>query len=267
MKPWLGLTLMLCATPASAQVFDCVVDPSAQIRLGSPVAGVLAEVRVERGDVVAAGDEIARLESGIDEATVELDRLQAESTEELNASQTRLDLANTRLARTRALAEKGVATTEQVEQLAAEVQLAERERDLQVQRRRLASLELERSEAQLARRTIRAPISGYISERSLSAGEFVDQNASIATLVALDPLRVETFLPVSLWGQVSAGMNAIVTLDEPVAGDHDATVSVVDRVFDAASGTFGVRLDLANPDGALPAGQRCTVAFALAGTP
>ena len=42
---------------------------------------------------------------------------------------------------------------------------------------------------------------------------------------------------------------------------------MVDRVFDAASGTFGVRLDLPNSDGALPAGQRCIVSFALPGTP
>lgn len=268
MKPSAVLAFALvfalaAATPASAEPFDCVIDPSAQIKLGSPVSGVLAEVLVERGDFVEAGQEIARLESGIDQATVEVDRLQADSSEELNAAQTRLELAQTRLARARALAEKGVATTEQVEQLAAEVQLAERERELQVQRRRLAALELERSLAQLARRTIRAPIAGYVAERSLSAGEFIDQSASVATLVALDPLRVETFLPVSFWGQVQSGMAAIVTLAEPVAGTYPATVSVVDRVFDAASGTFGVRLDLPNPDGGLPAGQRCAVEFAL----
>jgi hypothetical protein len=58
-------------------------------------------------------------------------------------------------------------------------------------------------------------------------------------------------------------MVARVNISEPIAGVHPATVTVVDRVFDAASGTFGVRLDLSNPDGALPAGQRCTVAFDL----
>jgi hypothetical protein len=37
---------------------------------------------------------------------------------------------------------------------------------------------------------------------------------------------------------------------------------VVDRVFDASSGTFGVRLELPNPNGAIPAGVRCKVEFA-----
>lgn len=260
--------LALLATPAlGGESFDCVVDPSATLKLGSPVAGLLAEVLVDRGDFVTAGQEVAKLESGIDAATVELDALQAASTEELNAAQTKLDLANSRLTRTKALAEKGVSTNEQVEQQSAEVQVAQSQRDIEVQKRKLAELELDRSRAQLERRTIRAPISGYIAARGLSAGEYVDQSAAIVTLVALDPLRVETFLPVSYWQQVQPGMVAQVTLDEPVAGTHPATVSIVDRVFDAASGTFGVRLDLSNPDGALPAGQRCTVAFDLPATP
>ncbi len=241
--------LSLLATPAiGAESFDCVIDPSATLKLGSAVAGLLAEVLVDRGDFVTAGQEVAKLESGIDTATVELDRLQAESTEELNVAQTKLDLANSRLARTKALAEKGVSTNEQVEQQSAEVQVAERERDLEVQKRRLAALELDRSRAQLERRTIRAPISGYIAARGLSAGEYVDQNAAIVTLVALDPLRVEAFLPVSYWQQVKPGMTAQVTLIEPSAGDYPATVSIVDRVFDAASGTFGVRAWEAHED-------------------
>jgi RND family efflux transporter MFP subunit len=265
---YMAFLLALLATPtAASDSFDCVVDPSAEVKLGSPIAGLIAEVMVDRGDFVTAGQDVARLESSIDAASVELDVLQAESTEELNAAQTKLDLANSRLARTKALAEKGVATNEQVEQLSAEVQVAERERDLEVQKRKLAALELDRSRAQLARRTIRAPISGYIAARSLSAGEYVDQNASIVTLVALDPLRVETFLPVAYWQQVRPGMTANVSLIEPVAGVHPATVSVVDRVFDAASGTFGVRLSLANADGGLPAGQRCTVTFDLPAAP
>ena len=40
-----------------------------------------------------------------------------------------------------------------------------------------------------------------------------------------------------------------------------ARVTVVDRVVDAASGTFGVRLELPNPDYRLPAGLKCKVRF------
>ena len=38
-------------------------------------------------------------------------------------------------------------------------------------------------------------------------------------------------------------------------------IKVVDRVLDAASGTYGVRLELPNPQGQLPGGIRCQVEF------
>ena len=42
---------------------------------------------------------------------------------------------------------------------------------------------------------------------------------------------------------------------------YPATVTIVDRVADAASGTFRVRLTLPNPGHDLPAGLRCSVRF------
>ena len=48
----------------------------------------------------------------------------------------------------------------------------------------------------------------------------------------------------------------------PVAGGYEGKVSVVDRVFDPASGTFGIRVNLPNPDLKIPAGQRCKLTFA-----
>jgi multidrug efflux pump subunit AcrA (membrane-fusion protein) len=53
----------------------------------------------------------------------------------------------------------------------------------------------------------------------------------------------------------------MVSPEEPVGGEYPATVTVVDRVVDAASGTFGVRLELPNPDRALSAGLKCRVRF------
>jgi hypothetical protein len=51
--------------------------------------------------------------------------------------------------------------------------------------------------------------------------------------------------------------------EEPIGGVYEASVTVVDRVFDAASSTFGVRLDLPNLNFTLPAGLRCRIRFLL----
>jgi len=44
-------------------------------------------------------------------------------------------------------------------------------------------------------------------------------------------------------------------------GTYTAKVVIVDRVIDAASGTFGVRLEIPNPKYELPAGLKCRVIF------
>ena len=57
-------------------------------------------------------------------------------------------------------------------------------------------------------------------------------------------------------------MPAEVSPEDPIGGKYAAVVTVVDQVFDAASGTIGIRLDLPNPGYALPAGLKCKVRFA-----
>ena len=46
-----------------------------------------------------------------------------------------------------------------------------------------------------------------------------------------------------------------------IGGRYVAHVTVVDRVYDAASATIGVRLELPNPDNAIPAGLSRRVRF------
>ena len=68
-------------------------------------------------------------------------------------------------------------------------------------------------------------------------------------------------MPVEMLGSVRVGMRAKVTPEEPVTGVYTAKVAIVDKVVDAASGTFGVRLKLPNPDYRLPSGLKCKVIF------
>jgi multidrug efflux pump subunit AcrA (membrane-fusion protein) len=126
---------------------------------------------------------------------------------------------------------------------------------------RLADMELRKSTAEIARRTIRSPIPGVVMERSLSTGEFAKQDP-ILKIAQLDPLRVEAFAPVAMLGKIVVGAEAQVLPQAPVNGTYQATVTVVDRVIDAASGTFGVRLELPNPNFLLSAGLKCKLRFA-----
>ena len=80
-------------------------------------------------------------------------------------------------------------------------------------------------------------------------------------IAQIDPLRVEVIVPVAFLGKLSKGMSATVKPEAPLGGAYTAKVVIVDRVVDAASGTLGVRLELANPDYAIAGGLRCSVRF------
>ena len=124
--------------------------------------------------------------------------------------------------------------------------------------RRLADLELQRTSAEIALRTIHSPINGVVVERYMSPGEFPKQER-ILKLAQINPLRVEAYAPVSLLGKITVGTELHVKSEAPVSGTYKATVTVVDRLVDAASGTFGISLELPNPDLKLVAGLKCSM--------
>ena len=128
--------------------------------------------------------------------------------------------------------------------------------------KRLAELELVRSSEVVKRMTIYSPIKGVVMNRFLTEGEYVEDQP-IVELAQLNPLNVEIFVNVELLGKIKVGMTGTVNPERPGSGSYEAKVTVVDRVVDAASGLFGVRLELPNPDYKLSAGLKCSVLFEI----
>ena len=117
---------------------------------------------------------------------------------------------------------------------------------------------------QLRLRTIRSPIDGIVTDRLMNPGELADNRdvrKPILKLAEINVLHVEVMLPRAGYQSVKLGQTVEVVTDPPVGGRYKATVKVMDKVFDAASGTFGVRLELANPGATIPAGDRCKAVF------
>jgi RND family efflux transporter MFP subunit len=257
----LGTVLACVATQAPAATFDCVMDPFLTVKLGSPVTSVLSEVSVDRGDLVKKGQIIAKIESAVERAAVATNEARAASTAEIEAKQATLDQKNGVYKRKLDLQTHNVTSAQDVENAQAEFNVAKQELELARLNRQMAQLEVDRLRALLEQRTIRSPIDGIVVQRSLGPGEFARQDANIVTVASIDPLSVEAYLPVRYFGSIKVGDVANVHPDDPVGGEYQATVSIVDRVFDAASGTFGVRLNLPNHENQLPGGLRCHVTF------
>jgi RND family efflux transporter MFP subunit len=256
-----GVVLAMTANSASAATFDCVMDPFLTVKLGSPVTSILSDVMVDRGDVVKKGQPIAQMESAVEQAVVKINEARASSTAEIEAKQAMLAEKSGVYKRKLDLQTKNVSSTQDVENAQAEFNVATQDLELARLNRQMAELETNRSKALLEQRTIRSPIDGIIVQRSLGPGEYVRPEANIVTVASVDPLSVEAYLPVRYYGKIKVGDTAAVHPDEPIGGTDNAVVSIVDQVFDAASGTFGVRLNLPNPDYRLPGGLRCHVDF------
>lgn len=239
---------------------DCLIEPYVITMISSPVEGVLATVTVDRGDLVKEGQVLATLEAGVEKADLAVARARAEMEATIKSSRARVEFGERRLARTKGLFEKEIISFREHDEAETAKVLAEMSLLEGFENKRLAELEFRRAQVALGMRTIRSPITGVVAERLLSPGEFAGKSP-ILKLAQIDPLRVEVFAPVSLLGKVHGGMRARVVLEQPLNGAYIARVTVVDRVVDAASGTFGVRLELRNPGYRLPAGLKCKVLF------
>jgi RND family efflux transporter MFP subunit len=256
-----GAAVAVFGTTASAATFDCVMNPFLTVKLGSPVPSVISEVLVDRGDAVKKGQPVARVESSVEQAAVAVNEARASSGAEIEAKKAMLEAKSGVFKRKTELQTHNIGSTQDVETAQADYNVAKQEVALAELNKRMAELELGRSRALLEQRTIRSPLDGVVVERTLGPGEYVRQDANIMTIASIQPLNVETYLPVRYFGELKVGDVAVVYPDEPVGGNHSAKVSIVDQVFDAASGTFGVRLSLPNPDNLLPGGLRCHVSF------
>jgi RND family efflux transporter MFP subunit len=239
---------------------ECIIAPQVVVDVGSAVPGVIESLELERGDAVEVGQVLARLHSGVERAGLEVARARAGITTDVRIREVALEFQRRTRQRTDELyRQKSVPATvmDEAERDAAISALGVRRAR---EERQLATLELERAREVLDRRTIRSPVSGVVTERFRAAGEYVEDQP-LVRVAQLDPLRVQVVLPTSSYGEVRTGMVADVTPELEALGTHEALVVSVDRVIDAASGTFRVELELPNPGDALPAGLRCTLRF------
>ena len=202
-RPLFGAAFLLAFAfgfaPARAQdsTFDCVLEPSLIVKLGSPVASILQDVLAERGDIVKRGQVVAHLESWVEQAAVDYNRARAESSAEIEAKSAVLLQKTGVRNRKRGLLSTHVASSQDVENSEAEYNVAKQELALAVLNKQMAEIDLRRSQALLDQRAIKSPIDGVVTQRNLGPGEYVNQEAYIVTVARIDPLHVETYLPVA----------------------------------------------------------------------
>ena len=216
----------------NAAQLSCLLEPSQQVDISSQAPGVVNVVHMERGDQVRKGQKLLELDSAIQNAAYV-------------TAKARASFAKRKVARNKNLLEKKL--------------LSDLERDELLTEAELARLMLEEAQALVKQRTVYSPINGVVVQKNISVGEYVGSEP-VAKLVALDPLYVEVIMKSDVYGSLVNGMTVEVQ-PERDGRRYEGKIKIVDKIIDAASGTFGVRIVLPNPDFILPAGLKCQAFF------
>lgn len=253
---WLGTTDAM----AQSQEFDGLIEPKVTANVGSNTPGILESVTVDRGDMVKEGQVVATLQAGVEKATMELAKARAEMDATIKSKKAEMEFAERSKQRKKELYEKKTLSFQEWDEAETRRMLAELALNEALEAKRLSEMEYKRSVEVVKRMSIRSPVNGVVVERYLHQGEYIEDKP-VLKLAQIDPLHVEVIMPVSMLGAVKNGMVAEVKPEAPVGGVYKAKVTIVDKVVDAASGTFGVRLELPNPEYRLPPGLKCKVLF------
>jgi RND family efflux transporter MFP subunit len=230
------------------------------IEMRARVSGYLAAIHFQDGQLVKKGD----LLFTIDRRPFEASLAQAQAT--LAQARANLAYAESDLARGQSLVRGSTITQQTFDQRTQAKRVAEASVAAQEAAVRQATLDLEFTE-------LRAPVSGRIGDRRVSAGNLVTGGTTgtttlLANITSIDPIRFEFTMDETSYlrymrvagdtaSAANRGINVPVGLkliDEPTFA-HVGKTDFVDNAIDRASGTIRGRAEFPNPDGTFTPGM------------
>ncbi|WP_170971866.1 efflux RND transporter periplasmic adaptor subunit [Rhodobacter sp. SY28-1] len=207
------------------------VAPRDQVQIRSAVSATLLEVLAVEGLVVQPGDVLARLDPSQQEAIV---RQAASALGQGQVLQQQAELAYLRNQELGNLVPRSRLEDSRLALDGAAQDVA-----------RLTAL-LDQATIQLGRFTLRAPIAGTITVRSVDPGQLVDPATALFTLADMTELLIETDVDEAYATRIAVGQEAAVRLVGG-RGILEGTVIFVSPRVDPATGGLAVKLGLADP--------------------
>jgi HlyD family secretion protein len=225
--------------------------------VASEITGKVVEVLVDEGNVVQAGDLLARLDSTLTESDLNLAKSRALASEAAaNAIAADLHDAERILTRTQALAQKNFASEADLTKADARVAVLRAQltqAQVQVQ---TARLDAKRAGEVLAQHHIRAPFAGVVVERSAQPGEMISPisagggytRTGICTIVDMDSIEVEVDVNEAFIGRVRAGGAVAAVLDAYPDWTIPASVIAIVPTANREKATVKVRIGFKQKD-------------------
>jgi membrane fusion protein (multidrug efflux system) len=190
-----------------------VLEAKVEARLTSRVSGDVLEILVEEGEMVTAGQVLARL----DTRRIELQARQVQAA---------VDRLTNELERSRSLHATGSISDEELDRIRF---------DLDANRAELQTVLLDRSYAD-----IRAPVDGVISQRVIKLGNHLSPGDHTFTVTQLDAIEAQIQVPQTHQGLIVSGQPVRMAFDALPGQLFEGQVARVNPVIDRQTGTFKV---------------------------
>jgi membrane fusion protein (multidrug efflux system) len=179
-----------------------------------------------------------------------------------------LDLAVAEFGRIKSLLDQKVVSQSEYDQRRAQVDVAQQQFQMaqNAAEQSYRSLQAARARVDLARKaaadtTIRAPFAGLVAERLVSIGDYVTRGAHVATVVRVDPMRIELTVPEQAISLIKVGQSVQVTVDAYPGESFAAKVRYVSPSVRADQRALTVEAVASNPDGRLKPGLFATASI------
>jgi RND family efflux transporter MFP subunit len=232
------------------------------------VNGRLQSVNVKLGDPVRRGQLIAKIE----DREIQEQVRQAEASHEVARATIRqrdadLKLAQTNLERNRNLLERELLPRQTYDDTEARYQAALAQLDLARAQFEQAKARLEELRINLANTNILSPVDGFVGKRFLDPGASVGPNAPVASVVDIRSVRLVANLVEKDTKRVVAGTPAEVEVDAFPGEKFMGKVSRVAPVFDPATRTAEMEIEVPNPGFQLKPGMYARVQLTIGTKP
>jgi membrane fusion protein (multidrug efflux system) len=262
----------------------------AQTDIASEIEQRVVEILVERGQVVSAGQVVARMDAK--DATNQLHESEAAEaqirerlgmvngqsfdalkTPEVQQARATMDRAEADFKRFAQLIEEGAISRSEhdlrrADYLAAKAQYETTANQMRQLYQSLLAQKVRVTMGQkgLEDTIIRAPFSGLIAEKAVSVGRYTKKGDRIATIVRVDPLRIELTIPEGAVAAVRKGQKVSFTVQSYLGRQFDGTIAYVGPAVRAESRALVVEAIVPNPKALLQPGLFATARIELPST-
>jgi RND family efflux transporter MFP subunit len=253
-----------------------------QADVSAEIAGRIVATRVERGAQVRQGDELIRIAEAevgaqAQEAQANVGQIEArlglaengtfqiDRVPEVANAKASSDLARADFERARILNEKKLLSQADFDRGRTQAEAAARQYDIARNNaeQQYQSLLAARARLTLARKAVtdsvvRAPFSGVVEQRLVSVGDYVTRGTKVASVMRVNPMRVELTVPGQYLASVAPGRMVTLEVDAYPGTTFTGRIRYVSPALKADSRSLVVEAVVPNETGALKPGLFAT---------